>query len=517
MSENGRLAGRRIWPTKGRWGALAQTLLLSGLLWGLLAIILVGTGSAVRATSTAQEEPETVHVVEAGETLFLIAQQYSTTVDALIVANDIADPSYLYIGQELVIPSPGYQVAAEEEASSDKARVMPKYLSYLIVPSDTLDAVAQRFGTGPRTLAELNGVVNPAGLLAGQQLRVPDSYTGRLHIVGEEETALSLAMRHNLSPWEFLTANNLDSPAALLPGQRVRIPGDSARAVATGGVNKLGDTISVTTGTLPLPFLDLDVGPLPVLTGHTVRVRVNLAEATTVRGVFQDEVLRFATEEDALYALVGIHALAEPGLYTLALLGTDAQRNEVYVTRTLTVASGNYGYEEIILSDDRDAVLDPQAMAAERARLAEVKTVFNPHRYWEGLFSRPLTTELTSLFGTSRLYKSPSYQFYGYHEGNDFGGQIGTPVYAPAAGVVVLAEPLFVRGNAVVVDHGWGVYTGYWHLSEIQVAVGQRVKPGDQIALVGHTGLSTGAHLHWDFWVNGTNVDALQWTEDRFP
>ena len=53
--------------------------------------------------------------------------------------------------------------------------------------------------------------------------------------------------------------------------------------------------------------------------------------------------------------------------------------------------------------------------------------------------------------------------------------------------------------------------------AQIDVEVGQRVEAGDQIALVGDTGLSTGAHLHWDFWVNGTNVSALQWTEHRFP
>ena len=71
----------------------------------------------------------------------------------------------------------------------------------------------------------------------------------------------------------------------------------------------------------------------------------------------------------------------------------------------------------------------------------------------------------------------------------------GTPVYAPADGVVMVAEPLAVRGNGVVIDHGWGVYTGLYHLSEIKVTPGQTVKQGDLIGLSGNTGLSTGAHL----------------------
>jgi murein DD-endopeptidase MepM/ murein hydrolase activator NlpD len=76
---------------------------------------------------------------------------------------------------------------------------------------------------------------------------------------------------------------------------------------------------------------------------------------------------------------------------------------------------------------------------------------------------------------------------------------------------------LTVRGNGIVIDHGWGVFTGYYHLSKIEVTVGQVVKPGDEIALSGNTGLSTGAHLHWDMRIRGLNVDAMQFTQRAFP
>jgi murein DD-endopeptidase MepM/ murein hydrolase activator NlpD len=104
-----------------------------------------------------------------------------------------------------------------------------------------------------------------------------------------------------------------------------------------------------------------------------------------------------------------------------------------------------------------------------------------------------------------------------YHEGTDFAIPSGTPVYAPADGVVMVAEPLAVRGNAIVIDHGWGLYSGYWHLSEFKVTPGQTVKQGDLIALSGNTGLSTGAHLHWDMRVLGLNVDPMQFTRQVFP
>ena len=156
-------------------------------------------------------------------------------------------------------------------------------------------------------------------------------------------------------------------------------------------------------------------------------------------------------------------------------------------------------------------------VAAEREKLNATWSVFNPTRYWNGLFRVPVDKfiKITSPFGTRRSYDGGP--FVSYHEGTDFSLGNGTPVYAPAAGVVMVAEPLIVRGNAVVIDHGWGVYSGYWHLSEFKVTPGQTVQQGDLLALSGNTGLSTGAHLHWDMRVLGVNVDPLQFTRQVFP
>lgn len=69
----------------------------------------------------------------------------------------------------------------------------------------------------------------------------------------------------------------------------------------------------------------------------------------------------------------------------------------------------------------------------------------------------------------------------------------------------------------VIIDHGWGVLTGYGHLSLIEVEIGQQVTAGDIIGKVGNTGSSTGAHLHWEVWVGGVSVDGLQWLDESFP
>ena len=92
-----------------------------------------------------------------------------------------------------------------------------------------------------------------------------------------------------------------------------------------------------------------------------------------------------------------------------------------------------------------------------------------------------------------------------------------TPIYAPADGRVVLADELAVRGSAVLIDHGMGVFSGYWHQSGLAVEAGQMVQRGDLIGYVGDTGLVTGAHLHWEMRVGGIAVDPMQWTRTAFP
>jgi murein DD-endopeptidase MepM/ murein hydrolase activator NlpD len=103
------------------------------------------------------------------------------------------------------------------------------------------------------------------------------------------------------------------------------------------------------------------------------------------------------------------------------------------------------------------------------------------------------------------------------HEGIDFAVKGGTPILSDGRGRVVFAGLTQVRGNLVVVDHGLGVYSAYYHQSALAVSVGQMVEAGDLIGKVGTTGLSTGDHLHWSLFVNGQYVDPFEWTRRVFP
>ena len=110
-------------------------------------------------------------------------------------------------------------------------------------------------------------------------------------------------------------------------------------------------------------------------------------------------------------------------------------------------------------------------------------------------FEWPTTGRISGVYGSQRVYngtpKNP-------HYGVDVAVPIGTPVHAPTAGVVTLAEPdLFYSGGTVILDHGYGLSSSFLHMSKVHVEVGQEIRTGDLIGEVGATGRATGPHLDW--------------------
>ncbi|HET8649229.1 MAG TPA: M23 family metallopeptidase [Gemmatimonadales bacterium] len=116
---------------------------------------------------------------------------------------------------------------------------------------------------------------------------------------------------------------------------------------------------------------------------------------------------------------------------------------------------------------------------------------------------------LSSAFSMSRMH--PLLHTARPHEGIDVSAPMGTPIEAPAAGVVKQTGWVTGYGYTVTLDHGYGITTRFAHTSKILVRVGQRVQRGDRIALVGNTGLSTGPHLHYEVRVNGKPVNPLRY------
>ncbi len=451
---------------------------LSGPVWASR-----GTG---QAGQSAEPPKETYHVVQRGETLFSIAQRYGSTVEAVAHANGLHDPSNIYVGQRLKIPGGG--VAGDLQATT----------SYVVQAGDSLIGIAKRHATPWRRLARLNLLVSPDALPPGQVIRVPSPGRvggpgGGLHIVGGGETLFQIALRYDVPPWSLARASDLAHPTLLYAGQMLLVPADGL-------------------GRLPAPFETVAVQPLPISQGRSLVVAVRTEEPVTLTGGVFERSVQFADENGVYYGLIGVHALTEPGLYEMTLQASESDGRTTEITVDIVVEAETFSYERIQASQ---SLLDPAVVAEERERLNVLRPTFTDERSWLEHFERPCGGTISSYFGTRRAYNDGPYT--SHHGGVDFRGVTGTPVYAPVGGTVVLADQLTVRGNALMLDHGWGVLTGYWHLSSIEVKVGQRVEQGDLIARIGNTGLSTGSHLHWEMWVGGVNVNPLQWLDPFYP
>lgn len=158
------------------------------------------------------------------------------------------------------------------------------------------------------------------------------------------------------------------------------------------------------------------------------------------------------------------------------------------------------------------ATVNPPPEIAERirleqARVAAVRTRDDPRLDFLQPFIWPVRGRVSGRFGNQRVYNGSA---GAPHSGMDIAAAQGTPVHAPAAGVVTFADPaLYLTGGTVVLDHGHGVSSNFLHLSRIDVRVGERVEQGAVIGAVGATGRATGPHLHWGINWFDVRVDPL--------
>ncbi|MEO7252327.1 MAG: M23 family metallopeptidase [Arenimonas sp.] len=144
-------------------------------------------------------------------------------------------------------------------------------------------------------------------------------------------------------------------------------------------------------------------------------------------------------------------------------------------------------------------------IAREQAMVSAARARDDGRDDYEVTFQWPVHGRVSGVYGSQRIYngtpKSP-------HSGLDVAAAQGTPVHAPAAGIVTLAEPgLYLTGGTVLLDHGHGVSSNFLHFSRIDVHVGQRVEQGEVLGLVGMTGRATGPHMHWGMNWFGVRVD----------
>ena len=184
------------------------------------------------------------------------------------------------------------------------------------------------------------------------------------------------------------------------------------------------------------------------------------------------------------------------------------------INLSIIVLASTAPFEEIELGGTGTPA-DPAAVARDIAvRFSEHTAVSGPPR-WRGPWILPVEGEVTGVFGAERSYDGVVAQ--GWHHGHDIAAQHGDPIVAPAHGTVVWTGEVVLHGMGVILDHGAGVYSGYWHMSLIAVRAGHEVAPGDWLGNIGTTGLSTGPHLHWEVIIQGIDVDPIQWLGEERP
>lgn len=219
-----------------------------------------------------------------------------------------------------------------------------------------------------------------------------------------------------------------------------------------------------------------------------------------------------------------------PASLPVALVARPSLGQEVKQVVTVKVKPRRWRHDKLNLSDDflRKVAItlpgsnpsDPLANFLEanretrrknHERYRQVCSQSNPTPLWSGAFLRYLGKPMAR-FGDRRTYmyqnKAIDQQI---HQGEDLASLANSPVPASNHGIVVLAEPLGIYGQTVVIDHGLGVFSGYSHLSQIDVKVGDKVAKGAVVGKTGTTGLAGGDHLHFDIMIQGEFVDPLEW------
>ncbi len=463
-----------------------------------LILVLAVFGFLPCANSYAQDEtpPGPVYHVKQGDTTWGISQRFHVNLNDLLTINHMTSNSILKVGDVLVIP--GYEDLRGELDTIE------------IQFGDTLHSLQQRYQVSKANLAKLNHLVTDRAIFPGNTLIVPvehlnddDNIKNNFEMIVEKgESLLEVAIKTGVDPWQLKTWNDERTTDRILSGDVL---------VALGKDRDQAD------------FDGWEAIALKIKQNHLVQGKTMTILAKTsiplqeISGWFNESKLYFWKYKKKSYvSLQGIHAMLPPGIYPLDLRIQTKAGTEIDFSQFMFVEDGHYPYDPPLHVSSE--TIDPLTNKKENKKWDSLFTD-RTTKHWQGKFQSPVVDYLSdcwpSTFGDRRSYNNGPYIYY--HTGLDFCGQVGDDIYAPAEGVVVFTGETIIRGNATVIDHGWGVFSAYLHQSKILVNTGDVVKPGQLIGKVGATGRVTGPHLHWEIWVNGIRVDPMDWLNESFP
>jgi murein DD-endopeptidase MepM/ murein hydrolase activator NlpD len=215
---------------------------------------------------------------------------------------------------------------------------------------------------------------------------------------------------------------------------------------------------------------------------------------------FNKRAVLVTQKDNEWVAIVGIPLSSKAGKKTLS----DKASHTKY---HFSVLDKQYPSQYITLKNKRMVNPNPvdlKRIRRERITLRKALSIWSNNSAVETDFILPSKGRLSSPFGLRRFFNK---QPRNPHSGLDIAAGAGAPISSPAKGIVINTGNYFFNGNTVLLDHGQGLISGYFHMSEIAVKAGQAVNQGDILGAVGSTGRATGPHLHWNIYLNGAKVN----------
>jgi murein DD-endopeptidase MepM/ murein hydrolase activator NlpD len=464
-------------------------------IWVIILVLVISIAPAAEISRAQEELPSgPIYIVQEGDTLWDIANRFGIPWEDLARENSISDPGQLSAGDEIVIP--GINGIGETLVTKP-------------VPlGENLRSLSRRLLIPEEKLIQLNHLTSPEELYSGYNLVLPEINQQQPLIerysLAKGQSLVELAITHGVNPWTFVAENHLDSSWGVVPGD-VLVLQDQDSLSGPGG--------------LPGEITALEISPEPLVQGKTTEFRIDASEDMEVHGTLIDHQLNFFQVEAGEYvALQGVHTLTEPGFYKFVVEGDLENGVPFGFSQKIFLSPGDYTYKSLQVPAE---TLDPEVTVPEDKLWTELAEPVTPQQLWQGVFESPVAPSecgYTDTFGHRRSYNGSPYNYF--HSGLDFCYNYNIEVneiYAPADGTVVFAGPLVVRGNAVMIDHGMGIYSGYMHQEKILVEVGDRVETGQVIGIVGKTGRVNGPHLHLEIWAGGVQVDPEDWLGRAYP
>lgn len=248
--------------------------------------------------------------------------------------------------------------------------------------------------------------------------------------------------------------------------------------------------------------------------GKTMAVYVDSdKKLSEVEGMFLDKKIKFFPAGKKFRGMVGIPLDQKPGKYRLWLKTKAKDGSTFELDKIVKVWATKFGKAWLRFPPAKKKLMVRKLIDEEWAEIEKTLTIEASEERWEGRFIKPVEGKITMAFGTHQYINGKK---RGQHRGVDLRAKMGTPVKAPNSGIVVFAKILKAFGGTMVIDHGQGIHTLYFHLSKISAKVGERVSKGEIIGYTGSSGIATGPHLHWGMSVHNVRVDPMQWVRYEF-